>query len=301
MTLQSFSHVLIPGIALRSSVAQLHPRGANAVNVPQRQLARMPGRRTVLRSASSGSETPFNPRVDRLRYEAGVDGKVVVSPSVAKADFWNLGEELSAAVLAGADWLHFSVQDGRMVPKISLGSPVIKSLRSRLPEIIFDVKLGVFEPEHRVAEFARAGADIISVHPEATLQLPAVLHKIRSAGCAAGVVLNPGTPVSTIQHVLEEIDVVVVMLVNPGWGGPKYMTQALEKIFNLRYESDRRELDLWIEVDGGVSSKNARALIDAGANALVAGGSVFSSEDMRLAIEQLKDPPPSHVTADNYI
>ena len=122
----------------------------------------------------------------------------------------------------------------------------------------------------------------------------------QAAGCAAGAVLNPGTPISSIHHVLEDLDVVVIMLVNPGYGGPKYMKQALEKISDLRRASDQLGLDLWLEIDGGVSPGNARELIDAGANALVAGGSVFSTEDMRLAIERLKDPPHSVVHTDHY-
>jgi len=202
-----------------------------------------------------------------------------------------LGEDLSAAVAGGAPWLHFSVQDGRMVPKISFGSPVIKSLRKRLPNTVFDVKLGVIEPEHRVAEFIDAGADILSVHPEATLQLPAVLNAIEEAGCAPGVVVNPGTQLSSIEHVLEHVDVVVIMLVNPGWGGPKYMRGALEKIRRLRLMCAERGVSPWIEVDGGVSPKNAGELIAAGANALVAGGSVFSAADKRQAIQELMQRP----------
>lgn len=226
-------------------------------------------------------------RVDSLR-AARKEGRVVVSPAVAKADFFCLGQELQDVVDAGAEWLHFSVQDGRMVPKISFGAPVISSLRGHFPDTVFDVKLGVVEPEHRVAEFVKAGADIVSVHPEATLQLPAVLYLITSAGCAAGVVLNPGTPVSAIEPVLELVDVVVIMLVNPGHGGPKYMDIALRKIAELKRLCAERGVDPWVEVDGGVSPKNAQQLIRAGANALVAGGSLFQAEDKRAALRELR-------------
>jgi ribulose-phosphate 3-epimerase len=213
---------------------------------------------------------------------------LVVSPSVVKAGFYSLGQELQDVVDAGAEWLHFSVQDGRMVPKISIGAPVIASLRDHFPETVFDVKLGVVEPEHRVAEFVKAGADIVSVHPEATLQLPAVIHLITAAECAAGVVLNPGTPVSAIEPVLELVDVVVIMLVNPGHGGPKYIDIALRKIAEVKRLCAERGVDPWIEVDGGDTPKNAEQLIQAGANALVAGGSIFEAKDKRTALRELR-------------
>jgi pentose-5-phosphate-3-epimerase len=144
----------------------------------------------------------------------GTSDRIIVSPSVAKADFLNLGADLQAAVDGGAEWLHFSVQDGRMVPKISFGAPVVASCRKAFPNTIFDVKLGCIEPEARVDDFIKAGADILSVHPEATLQLGAVIHKIDAAGVAAGVVLNPGTSISAVEHVLDQCQVAVVMLVS---------------------------------------------------------------------------------------
>lgn len=142
---------------------------------------------------------------------AGKD--VVISPSVAKADLLNLEHDLDAAVKGGAEWLHFSVQDGRMVPKISFGAPIVSACRKAFPMTIFDVKLGCIEPEHRVDDFVKAGADIISVHPESTVQLSAVINKIQAAGVAPGVVLNPGTSVGAVEHVLDQCQVVVVMLV----------------------------------------------------------------------------------------
>jgi ribulose-phosphate 3-epimerase len=144
----------------------------------------------------------------------GSPDRIIVSPSVAKADFLNLGADLQAAVDGGAEWLHFSVQDGRMVPKISFGAPVVASCRKAFPNTIFDVKLGCIEPEARVDDFIKAGADILSVHPEATLQLGAVIHKIDAAGVAPGVVLNPGTSISAVEHVLDQCQVAVVMLVS---------------------------------------------------------------------------------------
>jgi ribulose-phosphate 3-epimerase len=143
----------------------------------------------------------------------GSPDRVIVSPSVAKANFLTLGEDLASAVSGGAEWLHFSVQDGRMVPKISFGAPVVASCRDAFPGTVFDVKLGCIEPEHRVADFVKAGADIISVHPEATVQLGAVINMIDKAECAPGVVLNPGTSIASVEHVLDQCQVAVVMLV----------------------------------------------------------------------------------------
>lgn len=143
-----------------------------------------------------------------------VNGKVIISPSVAKANLLDLGTDLDAAVNGGAEWLHFSVQDGRMVPKISFGAPVVAACRKAFPNTVFDVKLGCIEPERRIDDFVKAGSDILSVHPESTVQLGAVINKIDAAGVTPGVVLNPGTPVSTVEHVLDQCQVAVVMLVS---------------------------------------------------------------------------------------
>lgn len=239
---------------------------------------------TAVIAATLSSEV--NPRVSALRSPRPA-GQVIVSPSVAKCNLLKLGDECKAAVEAGAPWLHFSVQDGQMVPKVSFGSPVISALRPELPNTVFDVKLGCVRPEDRVPEFVKAGADILSFHPEATLQPAAVVHSIAKAGCAPGLVLNPGTPLTTAEHLLEQLDVIVVMLVSPGYGGPKYLAEAAKKIEKLRAMCAAAGVDPWIEVDGGVSSSNAKGLIEAGANALVAGGSVFSAEDKRKAINDL--------------
>mmetsp|Transcript_17418 Transcript_17418/g.54143 ORF Transcript_17418/g.54143 Transcript_17418/m.54143 type:complete len:280 (+) Transcript_17418:66-905(+) len=229
-----------------------------------------------------------NPRVAGVRAGRLQQGKVIVSPSVAKCDLLNLGRECREAVDGGAEWLHFSVQDGRMVPKVSFGSPIVSALRAELPNTVFDVKLGCMEPERRVSEFAKAGADIMSVHPEATVQLGAVLNEINKADCAPGVILNPATPVSAVEHVLDLVDVVVVMLVNPGWGGPTYVDEACRKIQALREACTRKGVNPWIEVDGGVSASTVPQLLASGANVLVAGGSVFSARDKEAAIAELK-------------
>ena len=208
----------------------------------------------------------------------------VVSPSVAKADFWRLGEQCAAAVAGGAEWLHFSVQDGVFVPKVSLGSPVVAGLRDRLADTVFDVKLGTADPLHRVKEFADAGADIISFHPEAAPQPMAVLDAIRAAGCASGVVINPGTSVAAVAPLLAEADVAVVMLVNPGHGGPRREALALEKVREIKALGG----STLVEVDGGVSAKSAPDFLEAGADVLVAGGAVFGAEDPSAAIDALR-------------
>lgn len=201
----------------------------------------------------------------------------LISPSVAKADFCHLLADCQGAVVGGADMLHFSVQDGRMVPKISFGSPIISSLRPHL-DVCFDVKLGCIEPEQRIKEFVKVGADIISFHPEATLQPAAAVHMISSAGCVPGLVINPGLPIESIFAILDQVQVVVIMLVNPGYGGPKYIDGALDKIRKLKKVCKERGLNPIIEVDGGVNTSNCHLFLEAGATCIIAGGSVFKSE-----------------------
>ena len=218
------------------------------------------------------------------RRAAGVTGPAVVSPSVAKADFWRLGDQCSAAVAGGAEWLHFSVQDGVFVPKVSLGSPVVAGLRDRLSDTVFDVKLGTSDPLRRIEEFADAGADIISFHPEAAPQPMAVVDAIKAAGCACGVVINPGTSVAAIAPLLAEADVAVVMLVTPGHGGPRREALALEKVREIKALGGTT----LVEVDGGVSAKSAPDFLEAGADVIVAGGAVFGGEDPSAAINALR-------------
>lgn len=215
-------------------------------------------------------------------------GRPLISPSVAKADFCNLLKDCTEAVEGGAELLHFSVQDGRFVPKISFGAGVISALRPHFPDTVFDVKLGVIEPEHRIKDFVKAGADIISFHPEATLQPAAVVHLISDAGCVPGLVINPSTPLQSIVHMLDQVQVIVVMIVSPGWGGSKYIPAALEKIQDLVKLCEQKGLTPLIEVDGGVSPSNVQLFLDAGANTIVAGGSVFSAADKKQAVDCLR-------------
>ena len=207
----------------------------------------------------------------------------IVAPSVAKANFLALGSELEACAAAGCEWLHCSVQDGVFVPKVSFGAPVVSAARKACPETVIDVKLGCIDPENRVAEFAAAGADAISFHPEATKQPAAVAQRIRDAGVAPGIVLNPGTAVAAVEPLLGLVDLAVVMLVSPGYGGPKYTELAVEKVKALR----ALRPDLHISVDGGVNEKIAPELLRAGANVLVAGGAIFKADDKKAVVAEL--------------
>ena len=209
--------------------------------------------------------------------------RLVVAPSVAKANFLALGDELEACTGAGCEWLHCSVQDGVFVPKVSFGAPVVSAARKACPDTVIDVKLGCIDPENRVAEFAAAGADAISFHPEATKQPAAVAHKIRDAGVAPGIVLNPGTAVASVAPLLGLVDLAVVMLVSPGYGGPKYTELAVEKVKALR----ALRPDLHISVDGGVNEKIAPEFLRAGANVLVAGGAIFKADDKKAVVAEL--------------
>ncbi len=197
-----------------------------------------------------------------------------LAPSILSADFANLGRDIIEADKAGAQVIHIDVMDGTFVPNISLGMPVIKSIRS-CTDKIFDVHLMVEEPARLIEGFIDAGADIITVHAEACKHLHRTLQMIKKAGLKAGVVLNPATPLSVLDYVLEEIDMVLIMSVNPGFGGQAYIPSSTRKIKELRQMITDRGLDIDIEVDGGIGPDNVRTVIDAGANVIVAGSKVF--------------------------
>jgi ribulose-phosphate 3-epimerase len=198
----------------------------------------------------------------------------IISPSILSADFARLGEEVRAIEAAGADWLHVDVMDGGFVPNITLGPPVIKALRPHAT-IPFDVHLMIAPADPHLDAFREAGADIISVHPEAGPHLDRTLRRIRQLGAKAGVVFNPSTPVEAVEFILDDIDLVLVMSVNPGFGGQSFMASQLKKVERLAGMAVRAGLDITVEVDGGVTATNARACLDAGATALVAGTAVF--------------------------
>lgn len=214
---------------------------------------------------------------------------IIVSPSILSANFSKLGEQVKAVEQAGCDWIHVDVMDGRFVPNITIGPLVVDSLRP-ITDLPLDVHLMIVEPDQRVPDFIKAGADIISVHCEqsSTIHLHRTINQIKSLGAKAGVVLNPGTPLTAIEYVLDAVDLVLIMSVNPGFGGQSFIESQVKKISDLRKICAERGLNPWIEVDGGVGPKNAYKVIEAGANALVAGSAVFGAPDYAEAIKGIK-------------
>jgi ribulose-phosphate 3-epimerase len=216
-----------------------------------------------------------------------VTHSVEIAPSILAADFASLGEGIRAVERGGAMLLHVDVMDGHFVPNISIGVPVVASLRkaTRLP---LDVHLMIESPERYIQAFAEAGANMISVHQEATAHLDRALAMIREYGCQPGAVINPATPVSVLSEVLGNVDFILVMSVNPGFGGQKFIPGAIEKIRHLKSMRERESLSFRIEVDGGVSCENAADLVRAGADILVAGTSVFHTPDPAEAVRAMK-------------
>jgi ribulose-phosphate 3-epimerase len=215
---------------------------------------------------------------------------VIVAPSILSADFARLGDEVRAADAAGGDWIHVDVMDGRFVPNITIGPVVVASLRKATKKPL-DVHLMIVEPERYLDDFAEAGADHLLVHcePSATIHLHRTLSQIRDLGKAPGVVLNPGTSLGQIEYVLDLVDIVLIMTVNPGFGGQKFIATMLPKISALREMCEKRGLDVTIEVDGGLSGDNAWRVIDAGATAIVAGSAVFHAPDYAKAIAAIRN------------
>lgn len=211
----------------------------------------------------------------------------LVAPSILSADFSRLGEDITAVVAAGADWIHVDVMDGSFVPNITIGIPVVRSIRP-VTDLPLDVHLMIDHPERHVEGFAKAGADIITVHSEACTHLHRVIAQIHDAGCRAGVSLNPHTPITGLEYVLEDLDMVLVMSVNPGFGGQKFISSSLNKLRALSALMDRVGHHVLVQVDGGVSPKNSAEVRSAGADVLVAGSAVFGADDYEAVISELK-------------
>lgn len=213
--------------------------------------------------------------------------KTIIAPSVLAADFANLQRDIEMINNSDADWFHIDVMDGHFVPNISYGMPVIEAIKRHATKPL-DVHLMIEKPERYIEEFAKIGADIITVHYESTIHIHRILTQIKNAGCKAGIVLNLSTPVSVLEDILSECYMVLIMSINPGFGGQKFEEITYNKVRKLRKMIDEQGLDTLIEIDGGVTDKNAKQLVEAGANALVAGSYIFNAKNPVQAISGLK-------------
>jgi ribulose-phosphate 3-epimerase len=211
----------------------------------------------------------------------------MIAPSILSADFTRLGEEIRAVEAAGADWIHADIMDGHFVPNITFGPMVVEAVR-RVTRLPIDVHLMISEPERYIADFAKAGADYISVHVETCIHLHRTVQLIRDAGARPGVVLNPATPLEALQWILEYADLVLVMSVNPGFGGQAFIANSIEKIQRLRQMIMEKRLTTLIEIDGGVSDKTIGNIAAAGADVFVAGSAIFGSRDYAATIRGLR-------------
>ncbi|MFM6937683.1 MAG: ribulose-phosphate 3-epimerase [Aquirufa sp.] len=212
--------------------------------------------------------------------------KLIIAPSVLAADFANLAQETQMLNESAAAWIHIDVMDGVFVPNISFGFPVLEAIAKHTTKFL-DCHLMIEKPERYISQFAASGANMITVHAEACPHLHRTIQQIKAEGCLAGVALNPGTPVSVLEDVIGDLDLALIMSVNPGFGGQKFIPNSIRKTAQLKALIDSTGKDIYLEIDGGVNQINAGALIHAGANVLVAGSFVFASADPKATIQEL--------------
>jgi len=213
---------------------------------------------------------------------------VLIAPSILSADFSKLGDEIKAIEKAGAEWLHIDVMDGHFVPNITIGPVVVSKIR-KISDIFFDVHLMIEHPEKYVEQFAKAGANLITVHTEACNELEPLIKKIKEHGCKAGVSVNPDTPIDKIKDVIGMVDLVLVMSVHPGFSGQGFIKEVLPKIKQAKDMINKTKKKIYLEVDGGINKENAKTVKQNGADVLVAGNFIFTSDNYKEAIRSLKD------------